>query len=207
MNISTKRMLISVFAGAVAGLIVSLFVLGISLQDEKTSEEKIKEFYDIETAVMVSPHHLRKHLNDENKDFILVDVRSEEEYLKEHIKGAINIPVYKNKYESDYGAVERLVNEFSKLGNDKDVIVYCYSGPCMSGRKVGKVLADNEIYVKHLGVGWNEWRYYWEIWNHEHEWAETNVEDYIESGVASESSLGEAYVGSGGCAVDGILGC
>ena len=207
MNISTKRMLISVFAGAVAGLLVSLLIMGIVSPEEKTPEEKIKEFYDIETEVMVSPHHLRKHLNDENRDFILVDVRSEEEYLEEHIKSAINIPVYKNKYESDYGAVERLVEEFSKLDKEKNIVVYCYSGPCMSGRKVGKVLADSEIYVKHLGVGWNEWRYHWNLWNHEHEWAETNVEDYIESGVASESSPNEEYVGSGGCAVDGILGC
>ncbi len=52
----------------------------------------------------------------------------------------------------------------------------------MTGRKVGKILAENDVFVQHLGVGWNEWRYFWTMWNHEHEWDITNPEDYIASG-------------------------
>jgi len=37
----------------------------------------------------------------------------------------------------------------------------------MTGRKIGKMLAEKEIYVKHPNIGWNEWRYYWNLWNHE----------------------------------------
>ena len=52
----------------------------------------------------------------------------------------------------------------------------------MSGRKIGRILAENGIYVKHLGIGWNEWRYFWNLWNHEYEWSITDVSDYIEKG-------------------------
>ncbi len=86
-------------------------------------------------------------------NFILVDLRSQEEYEKEHIIGAISIPAYKDRDTSDYGAVDRIVGEFSKLPKDKDVIVYCYSIPCMTERKIGKMLAERGIYVKLLGVG------------------------------------------------------
>jgi hypothetical protein len=78
--------------------------------------------------------------------------------------------------------VDRIVREFRTLPKEKDIIVYCYSIPCMTGRKVGQMLADKGIYVHHLGIGWNEWRHFWELWNHEHEWATTSVEDYVTSG-------------------------
>jgi hypothetical protein len=52
----------------------------------------------------------------------------------------------------------------------------------MTGRKVGQMLTENGIYVQHLGIGWNEWRHFWTLWNHEHEWSQTNVEQYIASG-------------------------
>ena len=65
---------------------------------------------------------------------------------------------------------------------DKDIITYCYSMPCMSAKKIGKLLAENDIYVQTLGIGWNEWKYFWTLWNHPHEWNVTNVEDYLFSG-------------------------
>jgi rhodanese-related sulfurtransferase len=137
--------------------------------------------------------------------FILVDLRSEEEYEKAHIAGAINIPAYRDPDTSAYGDVDRIVNMFAALPKDKDIIVYCYSIPCMTGRKVGKMLAEHGIYVKQLGIGWNEWRYYWELWNHEHEWNQTNVEDYIVSG--TEPGTVATNINSTICSVKGEFGC
>jgi rhodanese-related sulfurtransferase len=139
---------------------------------------------------------------------VLVDLRSEEEYIEEHIRGALNVPAYKDRDHSDYGATERIYASFKEIKDNnpgKEIIVYCYSIPCMTGRKVGKILSDRGIFVKHLGVGWNEWRYYWEMWNHPHEWATTNVEDYIwtgnEPGDPFDPELGA------GCPIGGELGC
>ena len=171
----------------------------------KNRETLIRDFYSTETAVHVSPHHIRKALDKGDNSFILVDLRSQEEYEREHIISAINIPAYKNPDTSAYGDVERIINSFSKLSKDKDIIVYCYSIPCMTGRKIGKLLADNNIYVKHLGVGWNEWRYFWNLWNHEHELDTTNVEDYTASG--KDPGLPKLQQESKGCPVEGDLGC
>lgn len=201
-TISIKTSLIYIIIGILSATATSLFILDYKTP---TENELIKEFYAIETAVHVSPHHIRKKMTKGEQDFILVDLRSQEEYEQEHIVGAINIPAYKDPDTSAYDDVERIVAAFSKLPKDKDIIVYCYSVPCMSGRKVGKMLADHDIYVKHLGIGWNEWRYYWNLWNHEYEWEKTNVKNYIESGRETDEFNITDYPKA--CDIDNELGC
>jgi rhodanese-related sulfurtransferase len=198
-----KIIIIAIVFGALSGMLTTMLI------DNKDSEEElIKDFYAAENAAHISPHHIRKGMDKGDAGFILVDLRSEEEYIEEHVIGAINIPAYKDRDHSDYGAVERITNSFKELkaeNPDKELIVYCYSIPCMTGRKVGNMLAENDIYVKHLGVGWNEWRYYWELWNHPHEWEDSNVEDYVISG--SEPGTPMLKVNSTVCPIDGPLGC
>ncbi len=186
---------------AVIGGFAALVVVNMQAPSE---EDLIKEFYEVETAVYVSPHGLRKHIADPTH--VIVDLRSQEEYENSHIISAVSIPAYATPDKSDYGAVERIISSFQKLKDDnpdKDIIVYCYSTPCMTGRKIGKMLADHDIYVKHLGIGWNEWRYYWNKWNHDGE-TQVTPADYIASG----SEPGE-FVGEGGtaCPLGGDFGC
>jgi len=186
--------IVSALCGAIAGGAMSYYFL-------EQQNNPYREFYDIETSVIVSPHGLRKMMDKQDTSFILVDLRSEEEYLADHIKGAINIPAYKNKDTTAYGDKERIVNSFRQLPSGKDIIVYCYSTPCMTGRKVGKMLADEGIYVKHLGIGWNDWKYDWTAWNHEHEWNLTNSSMYITSGNET------VPIGAAGCPASGDFGC
>jgi rhodanese-related sulfurtransferase len=164
-------------AGMLSGALGAYLVM--STHPQPTQADLIKGFYDTENAVHVSPHSLRKMMNKNDTSYILVDLRSPEEYAQEHIRGAISIPAYRNR-DTSYYNVDFIVGEFSKLPKDKDVVVYCYSVPCMTGRKVGKLLADHGIFVKHLNIGWNEWRYDWNAWNHEHEWNTTTVQNYLE---------------------------
>ncbi len=200
-GMDTKHILLMAAIGVAAGFVGAWAFNAI---DEDSKQEMIKDYYETENAVIVSPHSLRKMMAKADNSFILVDLRSEEEYNISHIAGAINIPAYKNKDTSDYGAVERIVSSFKQLPEGKDIIVYCYSQPCMTGRKVGKILAENEIYVKHLGIGWNEWKYSWTAWNHEHEWKLTNASDYIISGSMPGSVRGVNM--STGCPAGGF-GC
>ena len=48
---------------------------------------------------------------------LLIDVRTPEEYRKEHIDGAINIPVYE---------IDNIKNEI--IDQDKVILVYCSTG-------------------------------------------------------------------------------
>ena len=180
MNNNLKTIILSSLIGSIVGGVVAFGVFYYK-KNNRSNNDLIKEFYLIENAVYVSPHGLREKIADGKNDFTLVDLRSQEEYETAHIVGAINIAAYKNPDTSAYDEKDRIIGEFKKLSKDKDVVVYCYSMPCMTGRKIGQMLAENGIYAKHLGIGWNEWRYYWDLWNHDGE-APSSVKDYIISG-------------------------
>lgn len=194
------QLAISLLGGAVGALLFTTFM-------QPTQEQLIHDFYSTETAVMVSPHGLRKHMAEGDTSYVLVDLRSPLEYEREHIITAVNIPAYIDPETSAYGDVERIVNSFKELRTKnpgKEIIAYCYSMPCMTGRKIGKMLADHGVYIKELGVGWNEWRYFWTLWNHEHEWDVTNVADYVTSGTEPGTYKGEVTITP--CTV-GQFGC
>lgn len=198
-----KNILVAVISGAIAGLLV---VVIYPVLNPPTQEDLIREFYEVETAVHVSPHGLRKHIADE--EYIIVDLRSQEEYETEHIIGAVNVPAYATPDKSDYGAVDRIVGSFIELQKQADlehkrIVVYCYSGPCMTGRKIGKMLVENDIYVEHLGIGWQEWRFYWNLWNHSGETKVSPV-DYVSSGPEPGVFTGD---GGLGCPIGGAFSC
>lgn len=182
-NAIVKIILVSAITGAVVGSLVTFLL--IKFQKPNT-QELIKDFYLTENAVHVSPHTIRNKMDKGETNYTLVDLRSSQEYEKEHIVTAINIPTYKDpntsiSIEGEKQEKERIISQFRALPKDKDIIVYCYSMPCMTGRKIGKLLAENGIYVKSLNIGWNEWRYFWNLWNHDSE-TPTDVKDYIVSG-------------------------
>lgn len=182
-----KHIVIIVIVSSLVGAVVGISSTLVVQQYYKSSPEKlIKDFYLTENAVYVSPHTLRKRIDKGDTNYTLVDVRSPQEYEKEHVVGAINIPAYKDpntsiSLDTEKEEKERIVKQFRDLPKDREIIVYCYSMPCMTGRKIGKLLSDNNIYVKHLGVGWNEWRYYWNLWNHDGE-TPSQWQNYVASG-------------------------
>ncbi len=200
-----KHAWILVVISACAGALIGAGIIGCIMLKKSSPDSLIKKYYATENAVHVSPHGLRKKMDTGDTSFILVDLRSAEEYEKDHIVGAVNIPAYSDKDTSAYGDVTRIVGEFKQLPDDKNIIVYCYSSACMTGRKIGKMLAENGIYVQHLAIGWNEWRHDWDAWNHEHEWDSTSVKDYIYAGKepgipkTAPSASNSCSAGSFGC--------
>jgi len=130
--------------------------------------------------------------------FILVDIRTKEDYEREHIVGAINIDTSQD--------LDVILAAFEALPDNQEIIIYCYSASCMNGRKAGNFLAENGVYVKELTIGWNEWRYGWQMWNYDTEWETYKVEDYVVSG----SEPGELPSSVGlpmPCPVGGSLSC
>jgi len=109
-----------------------------------------------ENAAHVSPHTLRRKMDKGEQDYILVDLRSPQEYEREHIIGAVSIPAYTDPNTSAYEEKDRIIRQFRELiekNPGKEIITYCYSIPCMTGRKIGKMLAENGIFVKTLIIG------------------------------------------------------
>lgn len=165
---------------------VTLSFIGIYYFSQQNITQLQTQYYRSELAAVESPYAVRIAITKGEKDFVLVDVRSQQEYEKEHIIGAINIPAYKNPQTPSDNEVRRIYNSFKNIKEqypDKEIIIYCYSSSCMLGAEIAKTLSDHSIFVKELGIGWNEWRYEWNTWNHLHEWKIIDVMDYVHSGV------------------------
>lgn len=206
----SKKVKKAIIGATILNIILSVLIgtfVYFKLSQKPSKDDLIAEFYAIENAVYVSPHGLRKSLDKGEVHYTIVDLRSKQEYEKEHIVSAVNIPAYSDPDTSAYGDVDRIVSEFKKLPTDKDIVVYCYSMPCMTGRKIGQMLAEHNIYVKHLGIGWNEWRYFWNLWNHEHEWDQTKVEDYVGKGTEPGTPKKKNVDPLTPCSQDDTFGC
>jgi len=66
---------------------------------------------------IMSADDLRLYMrNHQEKEYILIDVRQPQEYSTSHLPGAKHIPL------------QNIVNDFSEIPDDKDLIFYCASG-------------------------------------------------------------------------------
>lgn len=59
-----------------------------------------------------------KNIYDNNKDYIVIDVRTPQEFNEGHVKGAININFYDENFEE----------QLDELNKDKKYLIYCRSG-------------------------------------------------------------------------------
>ena len=67
--------------------------------------------------------------NQNNPDFVIIDVRTPEEFADGHIEDAINLDYYSETFR----------DELNKLDKDKKYLIYC-----QSGNRSGKALAIME---------------------------------------------------------------
>ena len=73
----------------------------------------------------------------EEKEFIVIDVRTKEEYDEGHVKGAINIPYNE-------------INKDSEIAKEKVIFVYCRSG--IRSKKAYETLKGLGFEVYDLGA-------------------------------------------------------
>ncbi len=84
--------------------------------------------------------------NRGNKDFIIIDVRTPEEYADGHIEKAVNLDYYSETFRS----------ELDKLDKSKTYLVYCRSGRRSAGAlDMMKELGFDKVY--NMAGGILEW--------------------------------------------------
>ena len=84
--------------------------------------------------------------NAGNPDFIIIDVRTPEEYSGSYIEGAINIDFYTND----------IIEQLNALDKNKSYLIYCRSGRRSSGaRDIMTELGFKEVY--NMSGGISEW--------------------------------------------------
>ena len=89
-------------------------------------------------------HEQFAEMQANSSDLVLLDVRSQEEFSKGHIEGAVNIP---------HSNIQEILKQ---LNTNDSVVIYC-----RSGRRVGLVadILENKGYNKlhHLDGDMNKW--------------------------------------------------
>lgn len=79
--------------------------------------------------------------------YVLIDVRTAEEFAAGHIQGAINI----DYYSADFS------NQIEKIGKEKPVLLYCRSGN-RSAKSMQMMYEMGFVEVKHLDGGIKAWK-------------------------------------------------
>lgn len=157
-SLQIKTILPVALSALIFGLLGVFLGAYLIQQKESSDNTRIFNYYHTEGAAKLGATAVKKLIDQNSTDYILIDLRSAAEYKKEHIKTAINIPA------SSMNEAQ-IVAAFNNLPKNKQIVMHCYSAYCTLANSVGKILSDHKIYVKELTVGWSEWRYHWDLWN------------------------------------------
>ncbi|MCL4378458.1 MAG: rhodanese-like domain-containing protein [Actinobacteria bacterium] len=114
------------------------------VQDKGANQDTASENQGFTTLSVDEVYKIVKN----NEDYLIIDVRSIDEYKDGHIKGAVSIPV------SDF---EKRIAEIPK---DKPIIVYCNGSGCNRSITAAKILVKygfKKVY-NIGGTGINEWK-------------------------------------------------
>ncbi len=132
-------------------IFVILIILSISILAYNVYIQKNNSTFDSETFFKNVDSFTAKKIIDENKnneDFVILDVRTPQEYSSGRIEGSENINFY------DYNFKE----ELSKLDKNKTYFIYCRSGS-RSGKtlELMKSLGFKKVYNLQNGIiEWNK---------------------------------------------------
>lgn len=95
-------------------LLFTLFWLSLASCGQQQKKNAADEVEADETIVRISA----QELNNIDKDILLIDVRTPEEYASGHLENAINIDFKGSDFK----------NRIAELNKDEDVYVYCKMG-------------------------------------------------------------------------------
>lgn len=113
-KIDPKNLMISVFLGI---LIVGVLLTSGCNQAETTNTKPEMQIQIIENITPEETYILIQE-NKSNLNFVILDVRTPEEFLGEHIENAFNLDFYSDTFR----------NDLDKLDKNKTYLIYCRSG-------------------------------------------------------------------------------
>lgn len=125
-KICSKKLETLVLSGA---LLIGIVLVG-GCAEEKTVVQIIKDI-----SVQEAYDLIRE--NKDNQSFIIIDVRTPEEFANGHIENAVNLDYYSEKFR----------DELNELDKGKTYLIYCRSGN-RSGKALSimEELAFREVY-------------------------------------------------------------
>ena len=119
----------------------------MKIMDKRRQKDMLRRerlFFEDRLEFTRGPVELNKMIK-EGQEINIIDVRRPEDYSKEHIPGAINLP--EDKWST-----------FKGLSKDRPNIVYCYSQVCQLSMKAAKYFVEHEFPTILLTGGIEEWK-------------------------------------------------
>ncbi len=103
---------------------------------------------------LISPKEVKEHLNSESNGYLLVDIRTENEYADWNIKGTMNLPINTLISEGNYSAIK---SELQKLPKDKVIVTICTRGiNSQVASSMLRTMGYNSAALEKGMKGWNE---------------------------------------------------
>lgn len=102
------------------------------------------EYFKSKLEWETTPHGLKPRI--EKNEVVVLDVRAPEDFAKEHIPGAKNVPL------------AELAKHLAKLPKDKTLVTYCWNLTCFAAPKAALELAQKGFKVQELIGGIKEWK-------------------------------------------------
>ncbi len=112
---------------------------------KKLSPKSAFNYFDQKLKYEVGPVELKRKMDDGERGFEIIDVRSREAFQDGHIPGAKMIPFEEFRMRAP---------EFSEYSES---IVYCYNAHCQLGDNAARWLADKGYSVRLLIGGFDVW--------------------------------------------------
>ncbi len=129
------------------------------------------------------PYQVTIDLDKGSMFYELVDIRSPQEFAKGHIRDAVNLPAY--QHFSDLRSLQlserTIMSKLHKmLPEKKPLVIYGTTANSQITHDVAAILSRNGWEVSTLGVGWNEWRHFTNLWVPEAGWDSFDITKYVE---------------------------
>ena len=113
-KMNLKNLMISVFLGA---LIIGVLLTSGCIQTKTNTAKSETQIQIIENITPEEAYILIQE-NKDNPNFVILDVRTPEEFLGEYIENAVNLDYYSDTFR----------NDLDKLDKNKTYLIYCRSG-------------------------------------------------------------------------------
>lgn len=111
---------------------------------KRSSHRRAKKFFENRIQFTLGPIDLDGMMK-RSEPVCIIDVRKPEDYAREHIPGAINLP------ESEWSS-------FTGLRKDRINVIYCYTPTCLLSAKAAMYFAEHDFPVQELLGGIATWK-------------------------------------------------
>lgn len=112
----------------------------------RATPAQLAKYFQAKLAAELGPHNVKRLLDADSTQVVILDVRTREGYNEGHLPGAINIPF------------EELPARAKELPKTKDIITYCWDVTCILCTKAAYVLATKGYRAKEMLGGIDEWK-------------------------------------------------